>query len=102
MHDDVKIMAGERADSIGGNKDHPPRLVGNHGSKRKLPGYYARRKVRRPDTIAEQPFAGSFITVLPKCLASHLSLVPLYIFIKHGCAYSRRMVCITRRVQGYG
>jgi hypothetical protein len=93
MHDDVKIMAGERADSIGGNKDHPPRLVGNHGSKRKLPGYYARRKVRRPDTIAEQPFAGSFITVLPKCLT---------FFIKHGCAYSRRMVCITRRVQGYG
>src|ERR1700730_13065708 len=56
MHDDVKIMARERADSIGGNKDHPPRLVGNRGSKRKLPGYYARRKVRRPDTIAEQPF----------------------------------------------
>ena len=56
MHDDVKIMARERPDSIGGNKDHPPWLVGNSGSKRKLSGYYARRKVRRPDTIAEQPF----------------------------------------------
>src|ERR1700730_3803408 len=56
MHDDVKIMARERADSIGGNNDHPPRLVGNRRSKRKLPGYYARRKVRRPDPIAEQPF----------------------------------------------